>query len=112
MSTLSIDVHHYLEPSVLAILQHLATTGASIMSALDDIKTDLDATKTDLAAVKDAIAKFVDQSATITDLQKQIDALTAGDALSAQQIADLKTSADDLKTSADALAASVAPPSA
>jgi len=82
-----------------------------LMSAIDDVKADLDAVTVDLAAIKTAVGSTIGaQQTQIADLQSQIAALNAGDALTASQLADLKTSADAVKVSADEALAAVQPP--
>jgi len=97
--------------SILAQLQVQTHQLEQLMSAIDDVKADLDAVTVDLAAIKTAVGSTIGaQQTQIADLQSQIAALNAGDALTASQLADLKTSADAVKVSADEALAAVQPP--
>jgi len=113
------DLHLYLgnAPAITQSLQRaegvlevLRQQGVSLMSAIDDVKADLDAVNADLGAIKTAVGSTIGaQQTQIADLQSQIAALNAGDALTASQLADLKTSADAVKVSADEALAAVQP---
>jgi len=80
---------------------------------IDAIRQDLEDVKADLSEIKDRVATALESipalQATIAEQKAQIDALTAGDALTEQQLADLKLSADSARDQAESVAASLRP---
>jgi chromosome segregation ATPase len=93
------------------ILKEVQQTKEAIM-ALADTLTELQAEDTELAADVTALGTALASNTTsLAALQTQIDALTAGGSVTAEQVAALQTVADDLAaTHAAAVALVPAPP--
>jgi len=104
--TFNIHLFHHNDPSLERILHTMSEN-------IDAIRQDLEDVKADLSEIKDRVATALESipalQATIAEQKAQIDALTAGDALTEQQLADLKLSADSARDQAESVAASLRP---